>query len=80
MQGRKKGRFKISGSIPADISLLFCRVTQSSLKHPGAHKDPCATDERLLKSLLGRNKFIIMEIMGEIPFISIYFYFLPLKQ
>jgi hypothetical protein len=56
MQGGKKGGFKNSGSIPADISLLFCRVTHSSLKHPGAHKDPRTADERLPKSLFGEEQ------------------------
>ena len=38
---------------------------------PGATKDPCAADKRLLESLLGRRKLSLMEKMGRIPFISI---------
>ena len=54
----------------------FCQCGASLATHedghcPGATKDHCAADERLLESLLGRRKLVLMERMGRIPFICI---------
>ena len=54
----------------------FCPCAASLATHkdevcPGATKDPCAADERLLESLLGRRKLSKMEGMGRILFIRI---------
>jgi ribonuclease HI len=54
----------------------FCPCGASLATHeeghcPGATQDPRAADERLLESLLGRRKLVMMERMGRVPFICI---------
>ena len=58
----------------------FCPCGASLATHeeghcPGVTKDSRAADERLLESLLGRRKLLLMERMGRVPFIRIVLFF-----